>query len=79
MREISRDRYVPPIAWAWIHIAFDEPDLAFDWLEKAADAHDVLLCFLAIGPTYEPLRWHSRFPALLQTIGLLSLEGDGVC
>ncbi len=78
MREISRDGYVPPIAWAWIHIAFDEPDLAFDWLEKAADAHDVLLCFLAIGPIYEPLRWHSRFPTLLQTIGLLSLEGDGV-
>ena len=72
MREISRDRYVPPIAWAWIHIAFDEPDLAFDWLEKAADARDVMLCFLAIGPTYEPLRCHPRFPALLQTIGLLS-------
>jgi serine/threonine-protein kinase len=79
MREISRDRYVPPIAWAWIHIAFDEPDLAFDWLEKAADARDVMLCFLAIGPTYEPLRRHSRFPALLQTIGLLPLEGDGFC
>jgi len=78
MREISRDRYVPPIAWAWIHIAFDEPDLAFDWLEKAADARDVMLCFLAIGPTYEPLRWHSRFPTLLHMIGLPSLEGDGV-
>jgi serine/threonine-protein kinase len=75
MREISVDRYVPPIAWAWIHIAFDQPNLAFDWLEKAADAHDVLLCFLAIGPTYEPLRWHSRFPRLLQKIGLLSPEG----
>jgi len=32
-----------------------------------------MLCFLAVGPTYEPLRWHPRFPALLQTIGLLSL------
>ena len=73
LREISKDRYVAPIAWAWIHIAFGQLDLAFAWLDKAADAHDTLLCYLGVGPTYDPLRSDPRLQTLLQKIGLQSL------
>lgn len=64
------DRYVPPIALAWIHIALGEPDRAFDWLEQAADARDCLLCYLAVGPVYDSLRPHPKYQPLLQRIGL---------
>jgi serine/threonine-protein kinase len=61
--------YVPPIAWGWVHTALGDFETAFDWLEKAADAHDVMLAYLAVGPCYDPVRRHARFERLLDRIG----------
>jgi serine/threonine-protein kinase len=71
---MGSERYVPPIALAWIHIASAELDRAFDYLEEAAQARDCLLCYLGVGPVYDSLRQHPRYLPLMQQIGLASRD-----
>jgi serine/threonine-protein kinase len=70
MRDMEKDRYVPPIAWAWVHVANGDLDQAFVCLEQAVAAHDILVCYLAVGPAYDALRSDPRFPGLLRRVGL---------
>jgi tetratricopeptide (TPR) repeat protein len=70
LRDIARQQYVPPIAWAWVYAAMDDVDLAFDWLEESAVAHEMLLAYAAVAPTYDALRSYPRFSALVRRIGL---------
>jgi len=69
---LSKERYVAPISLALVHIGLAAHDEAFAWLDRAAAAHDVLLCYLDVMPCYDPLRRDARFPALRQKIGMLS-------
>ncbi len=69
---LAAEKYVAPISVALTHIGLGEHDAAFEWLEKAAAAHDALLCYLDVMPCYDPLRHDSRFPALRRQIGLIS-------
>ena len=73
---MATDHYVPPIALAWLHIAGGEHDRAFDYLERAAEDRDCLLCYLAVGPIYDPLRAHPRYQPLLRLIGLAAPHED---
>ena len=70
LERIAADRYVPPIGWVWVHIAHGDFGQAMEHLQRATDAHDVLACYLAVGPTYDPLRSHPDFQTLLRRIGL---------
>jgi serine/threonine-protein kinase len=62
--------YVPRIVWAMIYLGLRERDLAFQWLEKAAEAREVLLCYLGVGPIYDPIAGDPRYQELLGRIGL---------
>jgi eukaryotic-like serine/threonine-protein kinase len=66
----SQLTYVAPITWAMIYLSLRERDLAFQWLEKAAEARDVLLCYLGVGPIYDCISGDPRYTKLLQHIGL---------
>ncbi|MEP7310689.1 MAG: tetratricopeptide repeat protein [Acidobacteriota bacterium] len=66
LEELSHQRYVPPYAMALIHAGFDEPDAAFDWLERAHAAHDVHLVFLPVDSKWDRFREHPRLQALLE-------------
>jgi tetratricopeptide (TPR) repeat protein len=72
---MANQRYIPPIAWAWVYMARGEFDRAFDFLDQAADDRDCLLCYLGVGPIYDPLRTHPRYGPLLARIGLAALNG----
>ena len=74
MLEDAGDGYIPPIALAWVYTALGEFDTAFTWLDKAVDAHDVMLAYLPVGPCYDPLRSHARFPRLLERIGVRAAD-----
>jgi TolB-like protein len=66
LEAVSRARYVPPYATALVHAGLGEPDAAFEWLERAYDAHDVHLVFLLLDPKWDPFRADARFLALIE-------------
>jgi serine/threonine protein kinase/Flp pilus assembly protein TadD len=62
--------YVAPITWVMIYLGLREFDRAFEWLEKAAQVRDVLICYLGVGPIYECIRSDPRYTDLVRRIGL---------
>jgi DNA-binding SARP family transcriptional activator/Tfp pilus assembly protein PilF len=68
--EQSKNRYVSPCGFAFIHAALGEKDQAFTWLEKAYEQHCAELFDLKVEPKYDSLRTDPRFRNLLQRIGL---------
>jgi len=69
---LARDRndYVGPTVIAWIYAQLKQPDLAFEWLEKACKSGD---CTLALGTRfhiYDELRPDQRFQEVLACLGL---------
>jgi TolB-like protein/DNA-binding winged helix-turn-helix (wHTH) protein/Flp pilus assembly protein TadD len=61
----SRQRYVPPYAFALIHAGLGETDTVFEWLDRAYAARDVHLMYLTVDPKWDPYRADPRFAALL--------------
>ena len=59
-----------PYGVALIHTALGENDEAFEWLEKAYEAHDGELFNLKVEPALDPLRRDPRFASLLRRVGL---------
>ncbi len=70
LNEAAKQMYVAPISWVMLYLGIGDIERAFEWLDKAADARDVLLCYLKVGPIYEPLRDDGRYVDMLQRIGL---------
>ncbi|HJQ22627.1 MAG TPA: tetratricopeptide repeat protein [Blastocatellia bacterium] len=70
LKTAARDRYVSPYGIALIHAALDENDRAFEWLEKAYQAHDGELFNLKVEPQFDRLRMDARFADLLRRMGL---------
>jgi len=62
--------YVAPISWVMLYLGIGDVEHAFEWLEKAADARDVLLCYLKVGPIYDGIRNDPRYFDLLDRVGL---------
>ena len=62
--------YVAPISWVMIYLGIGDVEHAFDWLNKAAEARDPLLCYLKVGPIYDSIRGDVRYSDLLYRIGL---------
>jgi hypothetical protein len=61
----SRQRYVPPYAFALIYAGLGDRDKAFEWLDRAYDVKDVHLMFLTVDSKWDPYRSDPRFAALL--------------
>lgn len=66
----AEQAYVAPITWVMLYLGIGEVEQAFQWLEKAAEARDALLCYLKVGPIYDAIRDDSRYSDLLFRIGL---------
>jgi len=62
--------YVAPISWVMGYLGMGDVEHAFEWLEKAAEARDPLLCYLKVGPIYDAIRDDIRYADLLYRIGL---------
>ncbi len=72
----AQQAYIAPITWVMLYLGLGDSDHAFEWLEKAAEARDALLCYLKVGPIYDSLRSDPRYTALLKRIGLADYESD---
>ena len=59
-----------PLAQALVHANLGETDLAFALLDAMPELNHAAREWLRVNPIWEPLRGHSRWPALLRRLGL---------
>jgi tetratricopeptide (TPR) repeat protein len=70
LNEAVKQMYVAPMSWVMLYLGVGDTDNAFQWLEKAAEARDILLYYLKVGPIYDSIRDDPRYGDLLSRIGL---------
>lgn len=68
---VSRERYVPPYAFALVHAGLGNRDAVFEWLERAYAARDVHLIYLPVDPKWDPYRADPRFQDLIARCGFV--------
>jgi DNA-binding SARP family transcriptional activator len=67
----ARREYVPPYAIATIYVSLGRTDAAFIWLDRAADAHDIVMAWTVLHESMlDPIRSDPRFAALLRRMNL---------
>ncbi len=66
----SRREHVPPTVLAMVHMGLGQDERAFDHLDRAVAEHDGWIAESIFYPTFDPLRSHPRYAALLQALGL---------
>ena len=64
LKALARQRYIPPVNVAVIHLGLGEKARAFAWLEKAFEERDVRLAFMKIDPKWDRWRSDPRFLAV---------------
>jgi len=70
LKNLSRERYIPPSNVALVYAGLDDQNEALGWLERACDERDVRLTILKVDPRWDSLRDNPRFVAILKRIGL---------
>jgi serine/threonine-protein kinase len=70
LKELSGERYVSPFCVALVHTGLGQNDEAFEWLNKAFDAHDHWLETLKVHPAIDLLRTDPRYGELLERMRL---------
>jgi TolB-like protein/Tfp pilus assembly protein PilF len=70
LRDLSRLKYVPAVYSAFIYIALNDLDHAFEYLYKACDERSSYMIFLNVQPSMESLRSDPRYPDLIKRVGL---------
>jgi TolB-like protein/DNA-binding winged helix-turn-helix (wHTH) protein/Flp pilus assembly protein TadD len=68
----ASEEYVSPAGLAMLHAALGDKEAAFQWLERAYDAHDSQLQNLKVDPRCDSLRSDPRFADLLRRMRLVS-------
>jgi serine/threonine-protein kinase len=66
----ARDSYASPVLLAQIQAAVGDLDSALASLERAREERATDLVWIGVRPTFDPLRLHPRFLALMSGIGL---------
>jgi TolB-like protein/Tfp pilus assembly protein PilF len=70
LQRMAATAYVPPTAFAWIHLGLGDVDSAFEWLDRAIDARDQLMMPIKSYPIFDPIRSDPRFAGLLRKMNL---------
>lgn len=66
----SRQRYISPAAIAMVYAELGDKDSAFEWLEKANDAHDMLVLRIKHDPRFQHLQGDPRLDDLVKRMNL---------
>ena len=72
MEALSKEGYVSPFHVAIVYAGLNEPDLMFEWLERAFQVRARSLAWLQVTREMKPFRNDSRFQNLLERIGIYS-------
>ena len=73
LKQISAKHYVQPTLIALVHLALEDTQEAFRYLEQAYVERDEDLCLLRIDPRLDSLRGDPRFDSLLERVGLTNV------
>jgi tetratricopeptide (TPR) repeat protein len=68
--QLPKQRYVTPMAPAYIYIGLGNKDQAFAWLEKGYQERSNHIAFFKVNPNLDSLRSDPRFVDLLRRTGL---------
>jgi len=74
----SREKRVPPMCFALVHIGLGDKDKAMAWLEKAYKERTDFLLVLKVDTLFDPLRSDPRFADLLRRIHLPADSTNGL-
>lgn len=66
----ASERYVSAYDLAMVHLALQETDVAFEWLQKALQERSTWLGYLSVEPQLDPIRNDPRFEKLRAQVGL---------
>lgn len=70
LHAIKREKYVPASSFAWIHLALENIDDAFEWLNRAVDEGDRMVAPVRHYPFLDRFRKDPRLQKLLQKMNL---------
>jgi TolB-like protein/cytochrome c-type biogenesis protein CcmH/NrfG len=70
LKNLSKEKYVPPYSIAIIYAGLGERDQAFQWLEKSYEERSGRMVELGVDPMLDSLRSDPRFQDLLRRVGL---------
>jgi eukaryotic-like serine/threonine-protein kinase len=70
LKNLSKEKYVPPHSIAIIYVGLGERDQAFRWLEKSYEERSGRMVELGVDPMMDSLRSDPRFQDLLRRVGL---------
>lgn len=72
LNDLSKQKYVSPIATAQTYAGLGEKDKTFEWLEKAVEDRSTGSSFVnvKVDPTWDSLRSDPRFKDLLRRMNL---------
>jgi serine/threonine-protein kinase len=70
LNELTKQRYVPPYAMAWIYVGLGQKQQALDWLEKSYANREDTMIWLNSDPSLDDLRSEPRFRDLVRRVGL---------
>jgi hypothetical protein len=70
LQDLAHKTYASSFHFGLIYLGFGEMDACFDWLEKAVEERDSMICMLSVLPLFDPIRAHPRYHALLRKINL---------
>ena len=66
---LAGQMHVPPTLFALLEARFGNLDQAMEILEQATENHDSTLVYLQCESSWDPVREHPRYPALLAKLG----------
>ena len=70
MEILSKDVYVSPYHVATVYAGLNEPDLMFEWLERAYRVRARSLAWMQVRREMKPFHGDSRYQNLLKRIGI---------
>ena len=68
--DLEQKSHKTATTYAFIYVGLGETDKGFDWLDKAADAHESVILHIPVDPFADSIRSHPRYKALLRKMNL---------
>jgi tetratricopeptide (TPR) repeat protein len=70
LKEVSKERYVPPYNVAQIYARLEDKQQTLAWLERALNERDTKLTYVKVEPAFDAIRSDPRFQQLLQRLAM---------